>query len=643
MTDELNSSNPKTWFGEDKKVYGFFKTDGKTYCFLGNFNDFNGEKVEKAKQVSVKASLFSTEYEFSCGDSTLKVKFTSPLPLTDLSLLSLPVVYVDYSFSGKGEISFFINRNIAYNEHTAEKGAKALSVECEGYFLSAVGLKRQLPLSNNDDVVGADWGYYYLSGEKSFPLDVNAFNDYVYNNNAQYSINDDEIFIGSFNCKNNGFVMVGYDDRVSIDYFGDYLKGYYLSENTIFDAFNYVFSNKNEIDALLSEFESNLLKKADKYGTDYVDVLIAAYRQSVGAHKLVKDTDGNILFLSKECGSNGCIATVDVTYPSIPLFLLYNTDLVKGMLRPIFKFAKMPVWNYSFAPHDVGTYPACLGQVYGLNPEKNAIHGNFLRDGGFQTHFPLYLLPASFNAYDFSRQMPVEECANILITLYACCYYDKNASFFKSEMPLLKKWVDYLVKFGLKPEDQLCTDDFAGRLKNNINLAIKATVGIACYAKLLECVGENGDEFMNIAKSFADKISDLAKRIGHLPLTWDSGEDTYSLKYNFAFDKILGLGLFSEDVFKNEINYYKTKLNKFGIPLDNRKDYTKSDWLLWTAVLADDDDKKKYFIKPVRDFLVGSPSRVPFTDWYETTDGTAHEFKARTVQAGCFILLLLNR
>ena len=83
----------------------------------------------------------------------------------------------------------------------------------------------------------------------------------------------------------------------------------------------------------------------------------------------------------------------------MPLFLLYNAELVKGMLRPIFKFAKMPVWGYDFAPHDVGTYPHCSGQVYGLNVEKNQFHGNYAKDGGFQTHFPLYLLPNHFDAY----------------------------------------------------------------------------------------------------------------------------------------------------------------------------------------------------------------------------------------------------
>jgi hypothetical protein len=81
------------------------------------------------------------------------------------------------------------------------------------------------------------------------------------------------------------------------------------------------------------------------------------------------DTEGQLLFISKECFSNGCAATVDVSYPSIPMFLHYNPEFVKGMMRPIFKYAATEEWEFDFAPHDAGQYPLVEGQVYGKNRE----------------------------------------------------------------------------------------------------------------------------------------------------------------------------------------------------------------------------------------------------------------------------------
>ena len=100
-------------------------------------------------------------------------------------------------------------------------------------------------------------------------------------------------------------------------------------------------------------------------------------------------------FFSKECFSNGCMGTVDVTYPSIPLFLLYNPDLICGMLDPVFRFADTDAWPFEFAPHDVGQYPLANGQVYGYRARDR--HRGSVED----------------------FQMPVEECGNMLLCTVA--------------------------------------------------------------------------------------------------------------------------------------------------------------------------------------------------------------------------------
>ena len=641
-TEELNKSNVQNWWGEEKRIYGFLKTHGKTYCFLGNGADFANCGVENAEQTEFELTAFTTDYTFKAGKTTLKIQFVSPLLPDDLEMISLPVCYLEYEIAGdeNAEISLFLSRDVASNACNPQRGVRGGVVQCDKFESAFFGLRKQLPLSNNGDNIGADWGYWYLAGEESFVIDERDLSAYLAGGYKSFSNAGEERFLCAMNKAQKGALLLGYDDIVSIDYFGDFRKGYYVQRHTIFEALETVWKGYREIDKRLARFDEDLKKRAQPFGKEYLNILYASLRQSISSHKLVTDGEGNILFLSKECDSNGCIATVDITYPSSPLFLLYNPELVKGMMRPIVRFARMPVWQYDFAPHDAGTYPHCCGHVYGFNQARNKYMGNLTQKVNEETWFPFYLLPAGSDIYDLKTQMPVEECANLLIMWYACYTRDGDIAFFAENADLAEKWVQYLVKHGLKPEEQLCTDDFAGHLKNNINLAIKATVGIACYAKLLEAMGKNGQEFCKTAEEFAKEITAFANRFEHMPISWDADESTFSLKYNFAFDKILNLGLFGQELFERETDCYLQKANEFGTPLDQRDTYTKSDWLCWTAALTDDREKRYKILSQVDYFLKNSPCRVPFSDWYHTTTGRYVHFRARTVQGGCFILLL---
>lgn len=638
VSDCLNESNTTAWFGAEKKIYGFIKTGGVTYCFLGNAADFANCGVRKAEQTALEVTSFTTEYAFRAGEAFLRLRFVSPVPPTDLELMSMPVCYLTYSVTGDddAEVSLFVNRRIAYNDipENTNKTVCGGVIPFDGFESAFLGLRRQLPLSNNNDLMGADWGYWYLAGETAYILDESDLATYLVGGRKNFGNRGEERFLGAVNRSKEGRILLAFDEGVSTDYFGDYLRGYYLERHTIGEALTYVYAHTAEIDRELESFDLDLRGRAARYGEAYLHILYASLRQSVAAHKLVSDHEGNLLFLSKECGSNGSIATVDVSYPSMPLFLLYAPELVRGMMRPILRFARMPVWQYDFAPHDVGAYPSCIGQLYGVKCDGGHYHGNYTQRASVHTQIPLYLLPPAFEPYNLSRQMPVEECANMLVMFLACARADGNDAFFFANRDLCDKWVQYLVKYGLFPEDQLCTDDFTGHLKNNLNLAIKATVGIAAYAAL------TGDtSYRTVAEDYARKIREFIDSHTSSPLTWDSDDDTFSLKYNLAFDKLLGLGLFPKEFLEKEVDTYLTKTARYGIPLDSRRAYTKSDWLMWVACLTDETEKRKRILAPIDAFLRESPDRVPFSDWYETEDGRHHEFIARSVVGGSFILL----
>ncbi|MCL2814802.1 MAG: DUF4965 domain-containing protein, partial [Oscillospiraceae bacterium] len=421
--------------------------------------------------------------------------------------------------------------------------------------------------------------------------------------------------------KQEKYIAIAYEDIRSIEYFGEQLPAYWQRDGKTFASMaEDAVENKARILEKAEVFDNKLYADAvQSGGKKYADLAALAYRQAYAAHKLISDRNGDIIFLSKENYSNGCIGTVDVSYPSIPVFLLYSPELVRGMMRPILKFADSDGWPHAYAPHDVGTYPKANGQVYG-------------KENGALLH---------------KYQMPIEECGNMLIMAAAVTLADKSGAglrFIKDNYPIFEKWANYLLDNGYDPENQLCTDDFAGHLAHNCNLSIKAIMGIASFGLLLKSLGEEqkADEYIKKAAKYAAKWEREAVGDGKYRLAFER-PDSWSLKYNIIWDKIFGLGLFGEDVIKTEVQWYKKVQNKYGTPLDSRSDYTKTDWLIWAASFCGDLADFETLIEPVWRFVSETPTRVPFSDWYYTSSGKQAGFQNRSVIGGVFMKVFADR
>lgn len=621
--DHAYDGSTEHWAGETNRLEGVLIVDGVKYAFLG---EAGKNVIIEQKSISVTAT--STEYVFENEKVVLKCKFTSPLVLSDLILTSRPCTYVDFEVEKKDatevSVEFRMHADIVRQDE-AEYALNYQSTYADFKYMF-MGKAHQQPLGCSGDEVKIDWGYAYMATkekEANFSFFSTAMFEYIRLNMP---------------IETKASLILAYDDLCSINYFGQWRKGYWTTKyDSILEAIADAFNDKEETMAKAAKLDKDIEEKAMAIGGEsYAFLCNMSYRQSIAAHKLIADEDGEIIFLSKENDSNGCIGTVDVSYPSIPLYLLYNTEYVKGMMRPIFKFASCDVWNYDFAPHDVGRYPYAWGQVYGASGRDG--YGRLYYRKNQSIHAPYYLLGAESGIYKFESQMPVEECGNMLIMMAVVCKEDGNADYAKQHWDVLKQWTRYLVEFGADPGEQLCTDDFAGRLARNVNLSVKAIMGIESYAMLADMLGEQeeADKYHKLAQEMAASWEERAKADDHYMLAFGN-PDTWSQKYNMVWDKIWGSNLFSQEVYEKELAYYEKKTNQYGTPLDSRTLYTKSDWILWTATMAKDKEQREKFIAPVARFLEETVNRVPFTDFYTTTTAMRCEFKARSVQGGIFM------
>ncbi|PQA59614.1 glutaminase family protein [Siphonobacter curvatus] len=576
--------------------------------------------MQAATQKSMDFTATQTKYSFTCGKVDLDVSFASPLLMNDLTLYARPVSYVTYRVKANDgaahQVNFYFGVSSSLATNVPTQPVTATTASTNDYVALKTGTKEQAILKKSGDDLRIDWGYLYVAAPKqnqavqtvsTLPA-LKAQRSMITEGKSLFL--NTIVNLGSVNATpKEQFLTVAYDDIESIQYFGTNLKPWWKENgSTIEREITTAIKDYKSVMEKCNDFDRQVYADAKKAGgEEYAKLCVLGYRQAAAAHKLVKSPQGDILYLSKENFSNGCINTVDVTYPSAPLYLLYNPDLMKGMLNGIFYYSESGKWTKPFAAHDLGTYPLANAQVYG-------------------------------------EDMPVEESGNMIILAAAIVKAEGKPDYARKHWKTLTTWADYLLKDGFDPANQLCTDDFAGHLARNANLSVKAIVGLGCYAMMAEQLGEKAtaEKYRKSTEEMVQKWMQIADDGDHYALTFDK-KGTWSQKYNLVWDKVLGLKLFPQSVYEKEIKYYLTKQNSYGLPLDSRKTYTKSDWIVWTATLTDNQADFDALVKPLLKYAHETSSRVPISDWHETTDGKKVGFQARSVVGGYFMKLLNDK
>lgn len=644
-TDDLTASNTVHWTGKPQPIAGLIRIDGKPYRFMGD----SPREMPAMQQTAHSITPTHTRYSFTQSGVQLDLTFFTPAILSDLDVLSRPVTYLSYtvrSIDGQShnDVSVLVDAGPIIAVNAPGEAVTYGRNQTATQTVLSVGSRDQRVLNRSGDDLRIDWGYFHLS----VPRDEESTSAFVRNTSvaadgtfamtgalpkaddmdaspvvgrgdAHLAIELPFHTVGAQAVTRH--VLVSYTEGYAIQYLGRNLRPWWQRNGeTVADMLDKAEGEMPSLEqratALDTELTADLVRAG---GQDYAALCVLAYRQAWAAHGFVADVDGTPLVFGKENFSNGSIGTVDVLYPAAPFFLLLNPVLLEAELKPLLEYTALPNrWKFPFSPHDLGTYPLANGQTYG---------------GGELTE---------------EDQMPVEESGNMLLMVDAVARASTtgkpNLKLAEQYWPQLTQWAEFLKAHGLDPENQLTTDDFAGHVTHNANLALKAIDALEAYADLARLQHKDAvaRDYSKLAHSYAEKWIQMDKEGDHYKLAYDS-TNTWSQKYNLVWDTLLGYNLFPQSLRESEIAFYKTKLNKYGLPLDNRADYTKLDWTIWTATMALNPSDFAAFMGPIALWIRETPSRSPLPDWYDTKTGKQESFQARSVVGGVYIKALADK
>ncbi|CAI7565963.1 unnamed protein product [Penicillium crustosum] len=627
---------PVFWQNQVTGWAGMIRVDGNTYTWMG----IPGSKTvnQTAFEYTSTKSIFTMNVE---NKVEMNITFLSPVAPTDLKRQSLVFSYLNVEVSSldgqKHDVQVYADISAEWVSGDRNAIAEWEYGTTDGVAYHKVHRQTQLAFSEKNEQ--GEWGNWYWATDDSKGMthqsgaDTDVRGEFA--TNGKLTNGGDTNFraisstwpvfgfssdLGSVDSSPvSTLFSLGLTQDEAIQYEGasqyapvpSLWKSYFGSELA---ALSFFHKDHAESSNLASFFDSKVAQDSiATAGQDYLTITSLSVRQAFGATQLCGTKDKTYLFL-KEISSDGNMNTVDVVFPAYPIFLYTNPEFLKLVLTPLFENQEAGKYPNKYSMHDLGSaYPNATGHSDGSD-----------------------------------EKMPLEECGDMLIMSLAYAQKSGDTEFLSNHYTLLTRWTSYLVEDSLYPANQISTDDFAGSLANQTNLALKGMIGIQAMAVIANQTGHPADaaNYSSIAKDYITQWQDLAiAKDENPPRTTLSYGDTTShgLLYNLFADAQLGLNLVPQSVYQMQSDFYPTVANKYGVPLDTRHTYTKGDWECFAAAVSS-VDTRTMFIKDLATWINETPTNRPLTDLYDTISGNypQNTFVARPVIGGSFAPLLVR-
>ncbi|KAJ5933262.1 hypothetical protein N7516_007751 [Penicillium verrucosum] len=628
---QLPSAEPQFWAGQKLGWSVIVRVDGQAYSLMG-VPDPDASNIRPATVSRAEFTATHSIFDLTAGTVAVTLDFLSPVSPSNYVRQSLPFSYLTVHVSEAHGHDIQVYSDIDARWTGRESRSRRDFGERDGLAFYSLTVEDAPLYAEADDM--ALWGSAILASRPSSVTRLSALSGSpedvrgLFVKDGELSGEDDIWREGSVVALAHKFgkvtgglsinFVVGYDRETAIDYMGEAYTGFYRAEYpTTSSALSFFLDDYRSalLESLKFDQELATLSTATA-GPKYADILALSTRQAYGGIDLAipknsLDTDEVLAFI-KELSSDGNINTIDVIMPAFPIYYIMDPDYIRLLLEPVMQYLAVGRWHLPYMIHDLGAhYPRAIG-----HDDQEA------------------------------EPMSIEECGNLLILAAAYVRATGDTDWTSQYMEVFQKYADYLVGNSVDIANQLSSNDAAGPLANETNLAIKAAVGLKAFGEMSgdEFYSRIGEEHANI---FFQQGLGTDKDQTHFVLEYPDWPDTWKTPYNLFPDVLLGLETFSDAAYQMGSRFFTSVRGEYGVPLDNRQDWAKSDWNMWLAGTFETSTRDE-FVDDLWSFMTNGKHNWPFSDRYVATSAHGNEpgvpilCRARPTVGGHFALLALK-